>query len=71
MLYTPNEKNSSADVSLFQALKTANIPLVVDTLVALLVFDEIVARRSCTNLTKSVSSHFLTEENVHNFVGGK
>jgi len=64
VLSTPIEKTSSGEPSLFQALKMVIIPLVDDIAVTLLVFDEIVARRLCTKLIKSVSSHFLIKQNM-------
>lgn len=62
VLSTPNEKTSSGEDSLFQALKMLIIPLVDDIAVALLVIDEIVARCLCTKVIKSVSSHFLIKQ---------
>lgn len=64
VLSTPIEKTFSGEASLFQALKMVIIPLVDDIAVALLVFDEIVARCLCTKLIKSVSSHFLMKQNM-------
>lgn len=64
VLSTPNEKTSSGEASLFQALKMLIIPLVDDIAVALLVIDEIVARCLCTKVIKSVSSHFLIKQKM-------